>query len=338
MDAKKTGALIALLRKEKGLSQIELAEKLGVTNKAISRWETGRGYPDIESIPALCRLLGISVQELLDGERHPEPAKPEQAVDAVCHHAGRENRRQSRIIIALAAVLTLAVLVRVSVEVYHRLPVFVQSVVGSKNCVIAQDYESLILYGQTYVPLPMHGHECAVGEVLVEECQVEGYGFWGKLLFGEKLYEVRGIPDQEIVYLQTESDSNPSDYFVLESEYGKYVRILEDGVYDCYYASNWGVKEFPLDEQIWQMIAGEGEQAAVDLYDAEGDFFIFAYEENRFFCHMAGEIIKYDGGFCWMPYVYDEEFDSFMMSHSYYKIDENAWELLEEIQKAFEEY
>lgn len=338
MDAEKTGALIAALRKEKGLSQKELAEKLGVTNKAISRWETGRGYPDIESIPALCRELGISAQELLDGELHPEAAEPEQVFETVCQHAARENRRQNRIIIVLAVVLTLAVLARVSVEIYHRLPDFVRSVVGSKNCVIAEDYESLILYGETYVPLPMHGHECAVGEVLVEECQVEGYGFWGKLLFGEKLLEVRGVPNQEIVYLQTESDSNPSDYFVLESEYGKYVRILEDGTYDRCYASNWGVKEFPLDGQSWQMISGAEEQTAVDLYDTEGGFFVFSYEENHIFYHTAGEIIKYDGGFCWMPYAYDGEFEGFMMSHVYYKIDESAWESLEEILQAFEEY
>lgn len=338
MDAEKTGALIAALRKEKGLSQKELAEKLGVTNKAISRWETGRGYPDIESIPALCRELGISVQELLDGERHPEPVKPEQAVEAVCHHAARENRRQSRIIIALAAVLTLAVLARVSVEVYHRLPDFVQSVVGSKNCVIAQDYESLILYGETYIPLPMHGYECAVGEVLVEECRVEGYGFWGKLFFGERLHEVRGIPDQEIVYLQTAYDSNSSDYFVLESEFERYEQLLLQGTYDCRFASNWGVKEFPLAPQTWQMVAGADAQIAVDLYDAEGSFFVFSYEENHIFCHTAGEIIKYDGGFCWMPYVYDEECESFMMSHVYYRIDEGAWTSLEEILEAFEEY
>ena len=338
MDAGKTGALSAQLRKEKGWNQKELADRIGVTNKAISRWETGRGYPDLESIPELCRVLGISVQELLDGELHPEAAEPEQVVETVCQHAARENRRQSRMIAALAAILALAVLARVSVEMYYRLPGFVQSVVGSKNCIIAEDYESLTFYGETYIPLPMNGYECSLGEVLIEECQVEGYGFWAKLLFGERLLEVRGVPDQQIVYLQTEYDSNPSDYFVLESEYEKYVRLLEDGTYDCYYANNWGVKEFLLDEQTWQMIAGAGEEIDYDPYNAAGGFFIFAYEQNHIFRRTEGEILKYDSGFCWMPYDYDEEFGSNMMSYTFYRIGEAAWGVLEEIHAAFDEY
>ena len=338
MDAGKTGALIASARREKGLSQKELAEKLGVTNKAISRWETGRGYPDIEIIPELCRVLGISVQELLDGERIPEPAEPEQEIEKVCQYAAQEKRRQSRIMMALGVVLALVVLVRVSVETYYRLPGFVQSVVGSKNCVIAADYESLTYYGQTYLPLPMHGYECAAGEVLVEECQVEGYGFWDKLLFGERLYEVRGVPNQEIVYLQTENDGHTSDYFVLESEYEKYEQILHSGTYDCYHASNWGVKEFSLEAKVWQMIAEAGDEIDFVSEDAEGGFFVRAYEENHIFYRTEGEILKYAGGFCWTPYVYDAEYDSYMMSHAYYSVAEAAWESLALIVSAFQEY
>lgn len=325
MDAGKTGELIARLRREKGLSQKELAEMLSVTNKAISRWETGRGYPDIEILPELSRVLGISVQELLDGEQNP---KPGQDVEKVCEYAAQEKRRQNRIIMALAAVLVLMVLVRVVVEICCRLPDFVQSVTGSKNCVIAADYESLTYFDGTYVPLPMNGYECRIGEVLVEECGVEGYGFWDKLLFGERLYEVRGVPNQEIVYLQTEMDTNPSDYFVLESAYEKYEQILRGGTYDFCYANNWGVKEFPIDMQIWQMIAGAEEKTTYDPYGAEGGFFIFSYEENHIFYRTEGEIIKIDGGFCWMPYVYRAEFNSYMMSYDYYLVDEAAWESL----------
>ena len=53
MDAKATGTLIAARRKEKGLSQAELAERLHVTDKAVSRWETGRGMPAIDSLEPL---------------------------------------------------------------------------------------------------------------------------------------------------------------------------------------------------------------------------------------------------------------------------------------------
>ena len=64
----KVGKLIATLRLEKGLSQSELGLKLGVTNKAVSRWETGRGYPDTALLLPLAAILEITVDELLKGE------------------------------------------------------------------------------------------------------------------------------------------------------------------------------------------------------------------------------------------------------------------------------
>jgi len=64
----KVGHLIATLRLEKGLSQSELGLMLGVTNKAVSRWETGRGYPDTALLLPLATILEITVDELLKGE------------------------------------------------------------------------------------------------------------------------------------------------------------------------------------------------------------------------------------------------------------------------------
>lgn len=63
-----TGAMIKRLREEKGLTQAELAEKIFVTDKAVSKWETGRGYPDISLVENLAKALGVSVIELLSGE------------------------------------------------------------------------------------------------------------------------------------------------------------------------------------------------------------------------------------------------------------------------------
>ncbi len=69
MDACKTGAFIALLRRESDMTQKQLAERLRVSDKAVSRWETGRGYPDVESLTSLSEVFGISINELLTGER-----------------------------------------------------------------------------------------------------------------------------------------------------------------------------------------------------------------------------------------------------------------------------
>ena len=72
MDIKKIGYFISELRKQKGYTQKDLAEKLMVTDKAISRWETGKGLPETSMLKHLSELLGVSVGELLSGERIDE--------------------------------------------------------------------------------------------------------------------------------------------------------------------------------------------------------------------------------------------------------------------------
>lgn len=79
MDAKKTGALIAERRKTLGLTQKELAGRLIVSDKAVSKWETGAGYPEVTMLPLLAETLGITVDELLAGEVRADAPEPEQA-------------------------------------------------------------------------------------------------------------------------------------------------------------------------------------------------------------------------------------------------------------------
>ena len=69
MEAKQFGQFIARIRKEKKMTQAELAEKIHVTDKAISRWERGLGFPDIQTLEPLAQVLGISVLELMRSEK-----------------------------------------------------------------------------------------------------------------------------------------------------------------------------------------------------------------------------------------------------------------------------
>ena len=68
MDQIMMGTFLAKKRKEKNMTQAALAERLGVTNKTISKWETGKCMPDYSVIELLCKELEITVAELLDGE------------------------------------------------------------------------------------------------------------------------------------------------------------------------------------------------------------------------------------------------------------------------------
>ena len=69
MDQIKIGMFISQLRKEKGLTQAALAEKLNITDRAVSKWERGISLPDSSTMLPLCEILGINVNELLTGER-----------------------------------------------------------------------------------------------------------------------------------------------------------------------------------------------------------------------------------------------------------------------------
>ena len=68
MDAKKTGQLIRSLRRDLGMTQLTLAEKLGVSDKAVSKWERGAGSPDISLLPSLSAALGADMEALLRGD------------------------------------------------------------------------------------------------------------------------------------------------------------------------------------------------------------------------------------------------------------------------------
>ena len=68
------GKRIGALRREKGLKQDELAEKLGISPQAVSKWETDQTCPDISLLPTLAKILGVSVDELLSGKQEFAPA------------------------------------------------------------------------------------------------------------------------------------------------------------------------------------------------------------------------------------------------------------------------
>ncbi len=68
MDQIKIGRFIAKCRKEKGLTQMQLAESLGITDRAVSKWENGKAMPDSSIMLELCTILGITVNDLLTGE------------------------------------------------------------------------------------------------------------------------------------------------------------------------------------------------------------------------------------------------------------------------------
>ncbi|MCM1084675.1 MAG: helix-turn-helix domain-containing protein [Clostridium sp.] len=79
MDLSRIGKFIATLRKEQGLTQEQLGEKIGVTNKTVSRWETGTYLPPADALLAMSELFSVSINEILSGKRLSEEAYKEAA-------------------------------------------------------------------------------------------------------------------------------------------------------------------------------------------------------------------------------------------------------------------
>ena len=71
MDNIRTGALIRRLRRELGLTQLQLAGRLGVSDKAVSKWERGLGSPEVSTLPRLSQVLGVDLARMLQGDLPP---------------------------------------------------------------------------------------------------------------------------------------------------------------------------------------------------------------------------------------------------------------------------
>ena len=77
------GNMVAVLRKEKGMTQLELAEKIGVTDKAVSKWERDLSFPDVSSIPKLAEILGVSVDELMQVKAESKDDASKKKIDEI---------------------------------------------------------------------------------------------------------------------------------------------------------------------------------------------------------------------------------------------------------------
>ena len=112
LDQEKTGNYIAEKRKQLGMTQKQLAEQVGLTDKAVSKWERGKSVPDSAMIADLCRILHISVNEFLSGEdiqKESYPDKAEENMKGLMKEHNSQKRNSKLIIVSMAAgfILTL---------------------------------------------------------------------------------------------------------------------------------------------------------------------------------------------------------------------------------------
>ena len=92
------GKFIAKCRKEKSFTQAQLAEMLNITDRAVSKWETGRSMPDVSIMLELCKVLNISVNELLNGERLNMNEYNEKAEKLLIEMAREEEKNTKKLL------------------------------------------------------------------------------------------------------------------------------------------------------------------------------------------------------------------------------------------------
>ena len=122
MDTKKIGGFLRNLRKEQGLTQEELGEKLGATNKTISRWETGTYMPPVDVLLQMSKLYDVSVNEILSGERIRDDktylSQAEENIISTLKDTTVVSKRSKKIAIVLITVILALVIVAASLSYY----------------------------------------------------------------------------------------------------------------------------------------------------------------------------------------------------------------------------
>ena len=205
MDQVKIGGFIRDKRKEQNLTQMQLAEKLGITDRAVSKWETGRSLPDAAIMPELCGLLGITVNDLLCGEVVSMENYNEQTEKALLEMAGQKEQADRRllkaeVVIGVVSTLFLFALLAVGIVfMYLEQPVWIFFLlfgVGMAQflvCILAfavrieqiAGYYECARCGHRYVPtyravnMAMH-----MGRTRYMKCPACGKRSWQKKVLG----------------------------------------------------------------------------------------------------------------------------------------------------------
>jgi transcriptional regulator with XRE-family HTH domain len=119
MNQKKIGTFLQTLRKEQGLTQEQLAERIGVARRTVSRWETGANLPDLDVLVELSDFYAVDLRELLDGERREQKMDKEleETVLKVAEYSNAGKERIKRVVNAYFVLGILALAVNVAMEV-----------------------------------------------------------------------------------------------------------------------------------------------------------------------------------------------------------------------------
>ena len=126
MINQRIGSFIAALRKEQNLTQEQFAEKLGVSNRSVSRWENGSTLPDLSLMENICRITGVTLPELLQGNRSDSSADSRNSIHLILALWNREKLAKIRILnIWFAVGLAFLIIAILSAKIFSLVEIWV---------------------------------------------------------------------------------------------------------------------------------------------------------------------------------------------------------------------
>ena len=239
MDNLKTGKLIAEARKNKGMTQMDLAEKMNISDRTVSKWERGKGFPDVSLILPLSEALDLSVTDILSGElttdKVPEDKEREKIIFEKITGIVKEKRTRKKIIGGLIAILVLLIICSFTIPIYTPFNGFLIEM-GLKSPAPLEDYPIEAQFNDTEL-------FALINYYLLNETVVEEH-FGNSILYGYHqndatvlltLWEDNGLPKVRYEYCDAErgiwymltkehrkSDVFPDDFLLSAEDSGKF--------------------------------------------------------------------------------------------------------------------
>lgn len=229
MEKRRLGNFISKLRKEKGLTQKELASALCITDKAVSRWETGKSYPDIEIMQSIAAYFDVSVNELLQGERIAEKdivdISDRNLLDALKRLKKNEERFTMTIVILIVLVMVLAGVFGDRIDnLMHGVKTTRLEVTSNDAGVILSCIDGYITAetGDSakldFIDMDLRGDKTAAN------INIHGATVGGKQFSSSANKDVENFPD---VYVQEDNDKAGSNSFMNTANVASFINAID---------------------------------------------------------------------------------------------------------------
>ena len=272
MNLEKIGAYIAQKRKALGMTQAELADKLGMSNKSVSKWERGVCLPDVSLYAELCGILGISINEFIAGEDLPEENFVEKS-DANIISVTKDGKQRRGRLKALTVVLGAALMLLIAVMLILHMP------------------------RQNYIkPLPKDSTEMMAAEMVAGMGEVEMYEFsvddsFSQVAVNMLTYEKGKLVEESQLFGYPLEDGNRRGIIAIVSDFSDHdvkVAVSQD---DGTGSAKFKILEGVRDKDLYSRAMSAGVENEKIVKDEEKGLLCMVYDKDDSLAYSADTVL-----------------------------------------------